>query len=108
MTWLPFLGLFGRSKVAAASKRRPRRTILRVEALEGRDLPSCSSLSGYVFSDTNNNGLKDANEPGIAGVMMELHNSNGDVIGTATTDSKGFYQFTTDSTADTTAMTMSQ
>jgi len=53
-----------------------------------------ASISGYVYGDLNNNGTRDGADPGLAGVMMELLDANGDGLGIyATTDSNGFYQF---------------
>jgi Icc protein len=44
------------------------------------------SVSGYVFRDTNNNGLKDENERGIKGVAVS------DQVNVVLTDDKGYYQ----------------
>jgi len=54
------------------------------------------SLSGSVYIDTNENGVRDAGEPGIAGVTIALAGT--DVAGTAvnrtaTTDASGDYTF---------------
>ncbi|MBM3883512.1 MAG: DUF2341 domain-containing protein, partial [Verrucomicrobia bacterium] len=40
-----------------------------------------------------NNGLQDGTEPGIAGVTVQLKNSSGSVIATATTNPDGYYRF---------------
>ncbi len=58
------------------------------------ELPA--SLSGYVYVDYSNDGIKDASEPPIAGVAIAL--SGQDAAGspvnrTATTASNGFYSF---------------
>ncbi len=54
-----------------------------------------ASLSGFVYVDANNNGIKDLGEAPIAGVTITLSGSdiNGPVNQTATTDGNGFYQF---------------
>ncbi len=54
-----------------------------------------ASLSGYVYADANNNGLKDSGETPIAGNTITLTgtDSSGPVNQTATTDANGFYQF---------------
>lgn len=52
-----------------------------------------ASISGYVYHDANNDGVKDAAEAPISGVTITLTGSNGDVR-TATTDGSGFYRFT--------------
>jgi len=44
------------------------------------------SISGYVFVDTNNNGIKDKNEEGIKSVVVS------DQISTTETDATGAYQ----------------
>ena len=52
--------------------------------------------SGYVYVDTDGNGRRSANEPGIAGVRIDLSGvttGGCSVQGTAYTDGNGFYQF---------------
>jgi len=59
-----------------------------------------STISGYVYLDTSlsgyNDGIKEANEPGIAGVTITLTGSNdqGSVNQQAITDYNGLYSFT--------------
>src|SRR5207244_12767786 len=52
-------------------------------------------LSGFVYHDANNNGIKDAGEDGIAGVLITLTGTDdlGPVTKTATTDAVGRYQY---------------
>ena len=52
-----------------------------------------ASISGYVYYDANNDGVKDPGEQPISGVTITLTGNNGDVR-SATTDANGFYQFT--------------
>jgi uncharacterized repeat protein (TIGR01451 family) len=54
-----------------------------------------SSLSGFVYVDTNNNGTKDGGETPITGVSIILTGTDdqGPVSLTTQTDSNGFYQF---------------
>ncbi|MGE5565720.1 MAG: MSCRAMM family protein [Parcubacteria group bacterium] len=62
-----------------------------------------AALSGYKFSDLNNNGVWDqgSGETGVAGWSIYLYNDNGDgVLGagdtladSTTTDSSGYYEF---------------
>jgi large repetitive protein len=52
-----------------------------------------SSIAGTVYLDTNNNGLQDGAEAGIAQVGIELLNSGGVVIASTTTDAGGHYNF---------------
>lgn len=61
-------------------------------------LNTCGTVTGsignFVWHDLNANGLQDTNEPGISGVTVQLKNTSGTVIATATTDLNGYYQFT--------------
>jgi protocatechuate 3,4-dioxygenase beta subunit len=53
-----------------------------------------ASLSGYVWSDLNENRFRDVNEQGIAGVTIRLLDDNGQFTGiTTVTDAGGYYQF---------------
>lgn len=69
-----------------------------------------TSISGYIFIDTNGNGVKDANEPGIPDATVELlgtevlQHKGGEVSAetipdglttfmTGTTDGNGYYEF---------------
>ena len=53
------------------------------------------SLGNLVWLDTNNNGLADVGESGIAGVTVRLIASNGStVLATTTTNGSGNYLFT--------------
>jgi uncharacterized repeat protein (TIGR01451 family) len=54
------------------------------------------TVSGFVYVDVNNNGVKDGGETGVAGVSLQL--SGTDVLGTAvslttTTNASGAYSF---------------
>ncbi|MBM3884097.1 MAG: hypothetical protein FJ387_31055, partial [Verrucomicrobia bacterium] len=57
------------------------------------------SLGNRIWLDNGqnggaaNNGLQDGTEPGIPGVSVQLKNSGGAVIATATTDNLGYYRF---------------
>src|SRR5690606_1223452 len=54
-------------------------------------------LSGYVYVDRNNNGLRETGEPGIEGVLVTLTGtaSNGSLVNLNTrTDATGLFQFT--------------
>jgi uncharacterized repeat protein (TIGR01451 family) len=53
------------------------------------------TLGNQVWLDTNNNGLIDTAEAGLAGLTVRLYNSAGTtVLSTTTTGSGGFYTFT--------------
>jgi hypothetical protein len=47
----------------------------------------------FIWKDSNNNGIQDAGEPGVAGVQVELY-KNGVLIAKDTTDASGKYMFT--------------
>ncbi|TWT96011.1 Serine-aspartate repeat-containing protein D precursor [Botrimarina colliarenosi] len=54
-----------------------------------------ASLSGYVYHDQSDDGVKDASEDPIAGVTLELLDAAGQGTGVfATTDALGYYEFT--------------
>ena len=50
-------------------------------------------IGNRVWLDSNNDGVADAGEPGIAGVWVQLQNAAGSVIGETVTDSTGYYAF---------------
>ena len=52
-------------------------------------------IGNRVWLDIDKNGRQDPNEPGIAGVLVELLDANGAGIATATTDANGNYYFST-------------
>lgn len=53
-----------------------------------------AALCGYVYHDANNNGIRDANEQGIAGAAVALRDANGNYTGhTEITDASGRYCF---------------
>ncbi|WP_254613615.1 SdrD B-like domain-containing protein, partial [Staphylococcus borealis] len=52
------------------------------------------NLGDYVWEDTNKDGIQDSDEKGIQGVTVTLKDSEGNTIGTTTTDENGKYQFT--------------
>ncbi|MGV3244938.1 SdrD B-like domain-containing protein [Staphylococcus sp. 11262D007BW] len=53
-------------------------------------------LGDYVWEDVDQDGIQgtDDNEKPMSGVTVTLKNNNGEVIGTTTTDDKGYYEFT--------------
>ena len=46
-------------------------------------------VGDYVWQDLNYNGLQDANEPGVPGVLVTLYYGVGGVLNTTTTDADG-------------------
>ncbi|NJL59037.1 MAG: hypothetical protein HC887_04680, partial [Desulfobacteraceae bacterium] len=56
--------------------------------------PDIARLGDFVWYDTDNDGIQDAGEPGIAGVVVKLYNAAGQNIGVTQTDGTGYYEFT--------------
>lgn len=51
-------------------------------------------IGNRVWKDLDNDGIQDANEPGIAGVILELYDASGtSLLATTTTDSEGNWYF---------------
>ncbi len=50
-------------------------------------------LTGSVYIDANNNGVRDEGEAGIAGITVEIKQTNGTLSRESTTDTNGVYQF---------------
>ena len=57
------------------------------------DTPTPGSISGKVCDDLNRDGVCGTGEPGIQGVTVKLYDSNGNPVGTQTTDANGDYTF---------------
>jgi hypothetical protein len=86
----------------ARPSHRPR-VLPSLECLEDRRV--LSTIAGSVYHDLNANGVRDPNEPGLAGNTIELQDSGGAFIARTTTDGNGAYQFTRDPRIDTTPTT---
>jgi Calcineurin-like phosphoesterase/N terminal of Calcineurin-like phosphoesterase len=52
----------------------------------GKRIDMAGTVSGYVFEDKNQNGVKDSGEPGIKGVSVS------DQVNVAVSDNNGYYQ----------------
>ena len=52
-----------------------------------------ASLGDYVWWDLDEDGVQDADEPGLEGVTVTLKDSDGNVVDTDTTDANGAYTF---------------
>ncbi|OQX24902.1 MAG: hypothetical protein BWK80_18415, partial [Desulfobacteraceae bacterium IS3] len=52
-----------------------------------------SSLGDYVWYDSDQDGIQDSGEPGIAGVTVNLLDSAGKIIAQTKTDGSGSYEF---------------
>nr|MCU0469040.1 hypothetical protein [Arcicella sp.] len=50
-------------------------------------------IGNRLWRDDNGNGIQDAGEPGIAGVVLHLVNAENQIIGRDTTDINGIYAF---------------
>ena len=56
--------------------------------------PSGDGLLGdFVWQDTNGDGIQDSNEPGLAGVTVNLESCSGSIIDSMVTDSNGGFVF---------------
>jgi hypothetical protein len=60
-------------------------------------MPKFNEIGDTVWFDGNANGVQDNGEAGIAGVLINLLDGNGNVVSTATTDANGNYLFEVDS-----------
>ncbi len=52
-----------------------------------------ASISGYVYHDPANDGVRDADDSPIPGTRIALVNAAGNVVSTAATDADGRYEF---------------
>ncbi len=57
------------------------------------DAAPSAKIGDFVWNDYDRDGQQDFNEPGIAGVTVQLLNTNHEVIATTTTNSDGLYSF---------------
>lgn len=62
------------------------------------ELLPVGSLSGYVYEDNNDNGVKETGEAGIPDVLIQLYSVGQDgratLVDSQRTDENGFYEFT--------------
>jgi cyclophilin family peptidyl-prolyl cis-trans isomerase len=80
-----------RKAALSAVRKTRRRTTLRIDPLEPRDVPS---VTGLVFKDANGNGLQDSGESGIGDVTVQLFQGT-TRVGSVTTAADGSYTFDT-------------
>ncbi len=52
-----------------------------------------ASIGNYAWFDMNKDGLKDEDEPGVAGISVNLYNVQGNLIATILTNHDGYFQF---------------
>ncbi|PQJ96485.1 SdrD B-like domain-containing protein [Chromatium okenii] len=57
-------------------------------------MPQPAQLSGYVYEDAHDDGVKGVGETAIGGVTVTLLDADGNTVATATTDDVGYYEFT--------------
>ncbi len=53
-----------------------------------------ASLSGHVYEDSNDDGIRQTGERLLGGVLIELIDANGNRVAQTRTDDNGFYKFT--------------
>ena len=53
-----------------------------------------ATLSGHVYRDDNNDGIRQNNETLLAGAIIRLYDAAGAVVGETVTNSQGLYRFT--------------
>lgn len=87
--------------------RRPEaRTVLTIEPFEDRCLPNCTTISGYVYNDANDNGIRDLGEQAIAGSTVKLFDASHVLVATTVTDANGYYEFNSDPRVSTAPATL--
>ncbi|NJP07662.1 MAG: DUF11 domain-containing protein, partial [Chloroflexaceae bacterium] len=59
-----------------------------------QDEPGTATIGNRVWFDLNNNGIQDDGEPGVPGVIVNLYDTNGNLVDTTVTDVNGNYLFT--------------
>src|SRR5262245_40358917 len=94
-----FLACLRRDPRSCRPSRELHGAHLVLETLENRTMPAV--ISGCVYYDVNDNGIRDAGELPIANSTIELHDSTGALVAVTTTDANGMYQFTNDPRIDT-------
>ncbi len=55
--------------------------------------PNTASVGDFVWNDLNQNGIQEANEPGIANVRVFLYDASFNLIATSITNIFGYYAF---------------
>ena len=75
---------------ALAAALLPLASVAATPASAQSALCASGGICGVVWNDTNNNGLQDAGEPGVAGAVVTL---DANVEGSVATDGDGFYIF---------------
>ncbi len=103
---------FLRSPLISRPTRRRRKSggvTSAIESLEPRVVLSLAGgISGYVYSDANDNGVFDAGETPLANVSVSLYDSNGSVVDTTVSKPDGSYLFDHDPRISTAPVTITQ
>jgi hypothetical protein len=61
----------------------------------GFQIPCSGKIGNFVWEDLDRDGIQDAGEPGISGIIVNLRNaSDNALVATTTTDALGRYEFT--------------
>jgi hypothetical protein len=89
-------------------ERKLPRPQLQLEVLEDRCLLTGNKISGFVFDDLNNNGLRDPGEAPLANSRLDLRNASGQVVATTTSDANGYYEFDRDATINRNPVTLTR
>lgn len=61
--------------------------------LRAKDLICYARLGNFVWDDTNQNGIKDSDEVGVAGITVTLYDSTNRQVAATVTDAYGYYMF---------------
>lgn len=80
----------GSQTASTGSGPNSRSVALSIECPED---PGSAALGDLVWEDLNGNGARDAGEPGISGVIVNLLDSTGTVLATTSTAANGLYGF---------------
>ena len=59
----------------------------------GYHRPCSATIGNFVWQDLNRDGIQDAGEPGIQGVVVTLEDAAGNLLMMQPTDGNGFYEF---------------
>jgi len=60
---------------------------------ESEENPGGPTLSGQVFDDDDGDAVKDDDEPGAGGIIVELLDADANFVARVTTDENGVYRF---------------
>jgi len=53
-----------------------------------------ASVGNFVWVDTDGDGIKDGDEPGIGNMVVNIYNADNELVDTIITDGLGFFEFT--------------